>query len=260
MQTIAPHAIVRRPGEGESLFDGRIVIKSSLEDLTVCESNFATARDGADPHLHRHHADAFYVLEGKLSFLVDDEEHVLGPGATVSAPPGVVHGFRTLTPARFLNFHTPDGGFAENLRARNRGEAGGFDSVAAEPGSGLPGSLATLHRAGEGERLLGNRRVATIKIGRDEIDLIEFELEPGFGGPELHTHDDHTDSFYVLFGEIVFTAGDETFTARAGTFVAAPRGVPHAFTSPAGGRLLNIHAPSTGFRERLREMSFPPLS
>ena len=258
MQTVEQRAIVHRPGEGERLFDGRIVIKSSLDDLTVTESFFATARDGASPHLHRFHADAFYVLEGRLAVLVDDEEHVLGPGAAMSAPPGVVHGFRSLSPARFLNLHTPDGGFADNLRARDRGEPGGFDSIDVEPGSGLPGSLATLHHADEGERLLGNRRVATIKIGRDEIDLIEFELEPGFGGPDVHSHDDHTDSFYVLSGEVVFTAGDETFTGGAGTFVAAPRGVSHAFSSPAGARLLNIHAPSTGFRERLREMSFPP--
>ena len=83
----------------------------------------------------------------------------------------------------FLNFHTPDGGFADNLRARNRGEEGGFDSDEAEPGSGEPPTEAVFLRPGEGERLKGNNRVATIKVGREELSLIEFELERGFEGP-----------------------------------------------------------------------------
>jgi quercetin dioxygenase-like cupin family protein len=248
--------IVHRPGEGEALFDGRIVLKSALPELTITESRFAHARPGASPHLHREHADAFYVLEGELAFLVDDEEHVVGPGATVCAPPGLVHGFRSLSPVRFLNFHTPDGRFAENLRSRDRGGKGGFDSVDAEPGSGLPASEAILLHAGEGEVLRAGHRVATVKIGRDELSLIEFELEPAFGGPDPHSHDDHTDSFYVLAGTVELQVDDQEVVAGPGTFVAATPGVAHAFTSgPEGARLLNVHAPSTGFHDRLRAMS-----
>ena len=196
------------------------------------------------------------MLDGELAFLLDDEEHVLAPGASVSVPPGVVHGFRTLSPARFLNFHTPDGDFAANLRARNRGEAGGFDSIDVEPGSGLPGTDATLLHAGEGERLAANHRVATIKAGTDELSLIEFQLDPGFDGPDPHSHDDHTDAFYVLGGTVEMRLGSERIVAGPGTFVAATPGVEHSFTSgPEGGRLLNIHAPSTGFHDRLRAMS-----
>ena len=248
--------IVQGPGEGEALFGGVILLKSSLDELTITETRHAQARPGASPHLHREHADSFYVLEGELAFLLGDEEHVLGPGASVSAPPGVAHGFRSLSPARFLNFHTPDGRFAANLRARDRGEHGGFDSFAVEPGSGLPASDAILLQAGEGEELRANHRVATIKVGRKELALIEFDLESGFDGPDLHSHDDHTDAFYVLDGTVELQVGTERITAGAGSFVAAPPGVPHSFTSgPDGGRLLNIHAPSTDFHERLRAMS-----
>lgn len=250
-----PDGIIQGPGEGESLFGGKIVLRSALDDLTITETWHARAQAGASPHLHREHADSFYVLEGELAVLVDDEEHVLEPGAFVSAPPGVVHGFRSLSAARFLNFHTPDGRFAENLRALDRGEAGGFDSFDAEPGSGLPASDATLLRAGEGEELRANHRVATIKVGRTELALIEFALEPEFDGPTLHSHDDHTDAFYVLGGTVELEVGPRRITAGAGSFAAAPRGVPHTFTSgPDGGRLLNIHAPSTDFHERLRAM------
>jgi quercetin dioxygenase-like cupin family protein len=246
--------VVHRPGEGESLFGGRIVIKADFEQLCITESLFPDARDGATPHFHRLHVDSFYVLEGGLAVLVDDEEKLLSPGAFACAPQEVVHGFRSTSRARFLNFHTPGGGFAENLRARDRGEPGGFDSVDASPGSGRPGSEAIFFPPGDGERLEGTNRVATIKVGVDELALIEFELEPGFEGPDPHSHDDHVDSFYVLEGEAEFTVGDEVVRAGPGTYVAAPIGVVHGFSNPGPGdlRMLNIHGPSTGFGERLR--------
>ena len=56
----------------------------------------------------------------------------------------------------------------------------------------------------EGEALRANHRVATIKVGRPELALIEFELEPTHEGPDPHTHTDHTDSFYVLEGTVQF--------------------------------------------------------
>jgi quercetin dioxygenase-like cupin family protein len=168
-----------------------------------------------------------------------------------------VHGFRSTSPARFLNFHTPDGGFADNLRARNRGEPGGFDSVDAPPGSGKAPTEAVFLPPGEGERLDANNRAATIKAGREELALIEFELRAGFEGPNPHTHDDHVDSFYVLDGEADFLVGDEWIRLGAGSFVAAPIGVTHTFANRDGqhARLLNIHAPSTGFHDWLRKAS-----
>ena len=243
------------PGEGESLFDGRIVLKSGLDQLSVTESWFATARQGADLHFHREHADSFYVLEGELAIRVGDEEHLVGPGGVVSAPPGFTHGFRSTMPTRFLNFHTPDARFAEHLREVDRGEPGGFDSVDAAPGDGPTDTGAVLLGAGEGEALRANHRVATIKVGTDDLCLIEFELEPVHEGPDPHSHTDHTDAFYVLEGTVEFRLGAETLVGTPGTFVAAPPGVEHAFrTGPDGARLLNIHAPSTGFHERLRAM------
>lgn len=245
--------VAHRAGEGEALFGGRIVIKADFEQLCITDSLFDRARPGAGPHVHRQHADSFYVLEGELAFLVKDEELRLGPGACVCAPAGVVHGFRSTSPARFLNFHTPDAGFASNLRARDRGEPGGFDSVDAPVDTGLPASNAILLHAGEGERLESHNRIATIKIGREELALIELELEPGFEGPEPHTHDDHVDSFYVLDGEVEFLVGDEKLLVGAGSFAAAPPGVVHTFSNgPGRSRLLNVHAPSSGFHESLR--------
>jgi mannose-6-phosphate isomerase-like protein (cupin superfamily) len=247
--------VVLGPGEGESLFGGRIVIKAGFEELCITESHFPDARPGAEPHFHKQHADSFYVLEGGMAVLVHDEEKQLAPGAYVCAPPEVVHGFRSTSRAQFLNIHTPDGGFAENLRDRDRGEPGGFDSFDAPPGSGLLPTEAIFLEPGKGERLEEDRRVATIKAGREELSLVEFELEPGFEGPAPHAYDDHVDSFYVLEGEADFLMGDENLRLGAGSFVAAPVGVLHTFwnAGPGRARLINVHAPSRGFHDYLRK-------
>jgi mannose-6-phosphate isomerase-like protein (cupin superfamily) len=250
-------SVAHRRGEGEALFGGRIVIKADFEQLCITESFFPNARPGADPHFHRQHADSFYVIEGDLAVLVRDEEKLLAPNACVCAPPEIVHGFRSTAAARFLNFHTPDGGFADNLRARDRGEAGGFDSVDAVTGTGPAATDAVFLEPGEGERLEKSMRVATIKIGREELSLVEFELEAGFEGPEPHAHDDHVDAFYVLEGEPQFLLGDETVRLGPGSFVAAPLGLTHTFANPGPdpARLLNVHAPSRGFHDFLRNES-----
>src|ERR671935_1606228 len=182
--------VVLRPGEGESLFGGRIVLKATFDELCITESFYDSARDGASPHIHHHHADSFYVLEGGFAVLVHDREHVLEPGGCVCAPPEVVHGFRTTTPSRFLNFHTPDGGFAESLRSRDRGEPGEFDSYDAEPGSGLPASNALLVNPGE-----------RVQLRREELTLSEIRLQSGSEAPGTGAHERHVDAFYVLDGE-----------------------------------------------------------
>jgi quercetin dioxygenase-like cupin family protein len=49
------------------------------------------------PHAHPIE-EAFECLAGRLEFRLDGRTRELRPGATVTAPPGRVHGFRTLSP------------------------------------------------------------------------------------------------------------------------------------------------------------------
>jgi mannose-6-phosphate isomerase-like protein (cupin superfamily) len=71
----------------------------------------APGRHGPSAHVHDDEDDAFYVLEGELVFLVDDEEIRAPAGTFVLVPPGVLHTFmnRTSTPVRLLNIHAPAG-------------------------------------------------------------------------------------------------------------------------------------------------------
>lgn len=109
-------------------------------------------------------------------------------------------------------------------------------------------------RPGEGEILKGEDRELRVKVVRPELDLLEYEVGPGYEGPGPHFHKRHVDSFYVLEGRLEFTIGGATVPAPAETFVVVPIGVVHGFTNPGPGpaRFLNLHAPETGFVELLR--------
>ena len=104
---------------------------------------------------------------------------------------------------------------------------------------------------GEGEAIGSS----VIKADRPELSLFEFEIAPG-GGAVLHLHKLHSDSFYVLEGELEFTVGEETVRATPGAYVLAPPGVPHAFrnTGTVPARALNLHTPG-GFARYWRELT-----
>jgi mannose-6-phosphate isomerase-like protein (cupin superfamily) len=104
---------------------------------------------------------------------------------------------------------------------------------------------------GEGE-VVGS---SVIKADRPELSLFEFEIPPG-GRAMLHLHKQHSDSFYVLEGELEISVGEETVRATAGAYVLAPAGVPHGFRNPGTvpARALNLHTPG-GFAQYWRELN-----
>jgi mannose-6-phosphate isomerase-like protein (cupin superfamily) len=107
---------------------------------------------------------------------------------------------------------------------------------------------------GGGEKVPRGPRAHRILAELPELEAIELTFGPDFEGVDPHSHADHVDSFYVLEGEAEFTFGAEVVRAGPGTYVAAPIGVVHGFRNVGPGdlRLLNVHAPNTGFAERLR--------
>jgi mannose-6-phosphate isomerase-like protein (cupin superfamily) len=64
-----------------------------------------------EAHVHAEEDDAFYILEGELTFTFGGEEVPAPPGTFVLVPPGVEHGFRNDGdgPVRMLNIHAPAG-------------------------------------------------------------------------------------------------------------------------------------------------------
>ena len=99
-------------------------------------------------------------------------------------------------------------------------------------------------------------RRATVLISRDELVLMEFEMEPETDGAGPHYHARHVDSFYVLEGELEVTVAGEAVRAQPGKLVYAAPEVVHSFrnASEQPVRFLNIHAPGMRFDEYMRRM------
>jgi mannose-6-phosphate isomerase-like protein (cupin superfamily) len=105
-------AVVVPPGQGSRV--GNVEFLARSEDTPRFNLAIITVRsraDGPPPHAHAAEDDSFYILEGELTFTVEGEEVVAGPGTFVLVPPGVEHTFanRGDLEARFINVHAPAG-------------------------------------------------------------------------------------------------------------------------------------------------------
>lgn len=116
MNSTPPSALLRRPGEGRCLaiLGDAYTFLATGEDTDGRYALWETVvYPDAGPPLHRHsrEEECFYVLEGEITFQLDGERLVAGPGTFVHLPAGVAHGFRNETgrPARMLGQVVPAG-------------------------------------------------------------------------------------------------------------------------------------------------------
>lgn len=113
------------------------------------------------------------------------------------------------------------------------------------------GALRKIHhvRPGEGPCLGYGGQVMNVKLSSaesgGELTVIE-DLIPPKSGPPLHVHGRENETYYVLEGEFEFTCGDDVVRGGTGTFVHAPRGIPHRYYNVADtpGRLLFSFTPA----------------
>jgi mannose-6-phosphate isomerase-like protein (cupin superfamily) len=256
--------ILLAPGEGEMISDRaerNVVIKCDHELVDVTWTRYESGERGPDPHIHKRHADAWYVLEGELTFGLGPGGEELRPataGTLVLVPAGVIHTFRNNGPiaARFLNVHAPSMGFAESLRRRD--EDFRWDSFDPPEDGGRTTSDVVVRGPGEGESILGGAIVFKAQVGDGEgtFALSEIVLPPGYPGPVLHRHARTLDSFYVLEGTLTIRLGDREVDAGPGSFGAMPPGTGHSFSNRSDGlvRALNLMAPG-GFEQYLKELA-----
>ena len=223
--------------------------------MIVTWFRYEPGEKGPDPHVHHHHTDAFYVLEGEIELALGPERQTTRalPGTFAAAPPDVVHTFSNVSDATaiFLNIHAPSSGFANQLRGRRDGS---FDQHDPPPYGGRPLADAVFATPGDAETLEHEASTHRILCDLPQLTAIDMTFRPAFEGVDPHTHADHADCFYVLEGQVEFLVGDEPRIARPGTFVAAPPDVVHGFRVAGDEpiRFLNLHAPPGGFVDRLR--------
>jgi quercetin dioxygenase-like cupin family protein len=59
---------------------------------------------GPPPHIHHNEDEAFYVIEGEMTFITQGKEVVAGPGTAIHLPRNIAHNFqnRSDKPVRML--------------------------------------------------------------------------------------------------------------------------------------------------------------
>ena len=106
---------VLRKGEGMSVWSlgGRFTVKVTQTDVGGRFSLVETlAFRSTEPPLHIHHNEdeAWYIVDGQMTFYVGDEVIQAGAGSFVFAPSGLAHTFTVdVEPTRVLVFASPAG-------------------------------------------------------------------------------------------------------------------------------------------------------
>jgi mannose-6-phosphate isomerase-like protein (cupin superfamily) len=252
-------------GEGEAIRE-TLRIKAGRPEIVVTETRYEAGERGPDPHVHHHHVDAFWVLEGRLAYALGTrgEEVEGGAGSFALVPPDVVHTFRNPGPgdARFLNFHAPGMGFDAYLRSGFRIP---YDQHEPPADGGRPAHEAILRVPGEGEVVALGPHKGSIKAGGDDaigsLTVIEAAFD-AFPGPVLHRHREMVDSFYVLEGMLTVDLGDRRVEGRPGSYALVPPGNAHTFSNPRDEpvRILNVMAPGglEGYLSDVAALGGPP--
>ena len=136
------------PGEGRKLRGAgvELTFKSeggNPEAWSVMEYVAPPHFRGPPPHYHKVTTEAFYILEGVVTFTVEGEKRQAEAGSYLMVPPGVRHGFANETdaPARFLGLIAPSGfeRYFDELVELIKGEA-------SWPPADMSGVLALMER------------------------------------------------------------------------------------------------------------------
>jgi quercetin dioxygenase-like cupin family protein len=104
----------------------RVLLRSEHSDGRVSVTESVMPAGAKGPPLHTHDFDeAFYVLDGEVTFQVGDELSTAGPGELAFALGGVAHTLanRGSSPARFLIVCSP-AGFEREFARRAAAQAG----------------------------------------------------------------------------------------------------------------------------------------
>lgn len=110
-QITSGYALERSEGKAMWLINGLLTWKAGAEDTggewelveQLCPRGFAPPI-----HSHSREAEAFYVLDGELTFVLGEERLPGSPGSFVYVPRDTKHSFVVESPvARFLSFAIP---------------------------------------------------------------------------------------------------------------------------------------------------------
>lgn len=92
--------------------------------------------------------------------------------------------------------------------------------------------------------------------GFKSLSFIMTNTQPN-GGPPLHVHD--TEEAHIIHeGDILYTMGDKTFSAKGPYILRIPAGIPHTFIN-TGNKILNLTAVFPSRNLSYKELGRNPL-
>lgn len=116
---------------------------------------------------------------------------------------------------------------------------------------------------GAGDRSWAINHLTTVKASASEtngvLGVLEVLVDKN-GEPPPHIHHDEDESFYVLEGHVTMYVGDARLDAPAGSFVFAPRDIPHRFTVDSGEARLLVMITPGGWEGFFSEVGEPAAS
>ncbi|MCC8244683.1 cupin domain-containing protein [Saccharothrix luteola] len=123
------NTLLVRADQAEKLDADPAAVVTLLADLDGLTSNRSTFRDGADgapPHFHTRASELFFVLDGTLQVLLDQDVVTLERGDFLVVPPRVPHAFGALkgADADVLYVFTPGVGRFDYYRLLDRVQRG----------------------------------------------------------------------------------------------------------------------------------------
>ncbi len=263
------------------------------DNFSLMEQVCGTGIGGPQTHMHPTD-EGMYILEGHVTFQVGGQTLEAGPRTFASIPRFTEHSFTIDMPAtRLLNFYTP-GGFEMFIMSlaipaaeRKAPEPGTtpmpprwmameasheFGQIAAptmpiadpptkENRTTKPSQTNPIQPYGISLEKAPTLRaqenlvthLATAEQTGGSYSLLH-QRSPSRSGPASHTNE-QDEAIYVLEGELTVIAGQERYTAKAGSFVYIPAGTTHAFrVDSAEAQLLNWYLPGVSEQLSKREV------
>lgn len=89
----------------------KVKVHNPSGDFDMVEGTTFPNVPGPPPHHHEKLSETFFVLEGSMEFIVNNEIILVAQGESIDLPPNTLHTFRNpeQTPCRWLNIHSPKG-------------------------------------------------------------------------------------------------------------------------------------------------------
>jgi mannose-6-phosphate isomerase-like protein (cupin superfamily) len=236
---------------GNAEREGSILL--ARQQITITHARWAAGQQVAGPHIHHQHTDAFYVLEGELTFEIGRETKTItvAAGGFLAAPPLVAHSFRTAgdRPARWLTIHAHDGGFAAFMRGLRDGTKIEWDISAVPSDGGLPASYGIVSPSLADEHRETESQPCRLRCALPDLCVADWQLRGRQPlGVWLRHHGSQIGTFLILDGAVEATLAGATQTVGPGTLISVPHAGSHTLhrRGPGPVRILSLHTPNSG--------------